>query len=60
MPLLRSINEYGIHLPMDVVITKGQGTMTILNPSDEEKAIIFAQSDLVTITPELAPEFEPE
>lgn len=66
MPLLRSINEYGIHLPMDVAIDKGAvntpvtGHMKVLDPSDNEKGRILAISDSVTITDELDPVFQEE
>ncbi len=66
MPLLRSINEYGIHLPMDVEIHKGPsnapvtGRMTVLDPDDNEKGSILAIDSSVTITNELDPIFEEE
>lgn len=60
MPLLRSINEYGIHLPLEVVISKGNGKMSVLDPSDEVKGEILARDEKVTITTTLAPEFQPD
>lgn len=66
MPLLRSINEYGIHLPMDLEIYKGAadapvtGHMSVLDPDDNEKGRISAMDSSVTITDELDPIFQPE
>lgn len=60
MPLLRSINEYGIHVPFDIVITKGEAELVILDPSNNVKGLMEASNASVTITPTLAPEFQPE
>ena len=59
MTLKKSINEQGVHIPLELIVAKGNGVFTIIDPDGNEvKGVISSQDGKVTITTTLAAEFQ--